>query len=175
MHWLDCTLIALLSVAAIFGAWSGLLKQVFRWFGFGLSAWAAVALHSWTDGQLRARLLDDADANVSRTVAYSLVFLVVFGATFLVSRMLERGIEATDLQFYNRLFGAVLAAAKMTVLLGAIFFGLEHLPLEEPQRVLKESVLASVLVQGADAALEIVPAKYKGNGWQKVSSALPGT
>jgi uncharacterized membrane protein required for colicin V production len=175
MHWLDCTLIALVATAAVFGAWSGLLMQVFRLVGFALAAYAAVSLHTWTDGRLRAWFMDDADANVSRSVAYGLVFLVVYSATFLATRMVERGVLAANLQFYNRLLGGMLAATKMTMLLGAICFGLKYLPFEEPQRMMEESVTAPLLAQGVSVMVKAVPDRYKNNvtnSWQEMRNTL---
>ena len=176
MHWLDCTVVALLSAAAVFGAWSGLLMQAFRWIGFAVSAYAAVSLHAWADQQLRAGLLDDADANVSRAVAYGAVFLVAYGAIFVITRMLERGVESAQMQFYNRLLGAALAAAKMSLVLAAVFFGLQRMPLEEPRNIMSASVMAPVLARGMEAMVQVLPDKYRNNvnnRWQQVRETMP--
>jgi membrane protein required for colicin V production len=176
MHWLDFTLIALLGVAAVVGAWSGLLMQAFRWIGFAVAAYAAVSLHGWADRQLRAALLDDADANVSRAVAYGVVFLVAYSAVFVITRMLERGVDSAELQFYNRLLGALLAAAKLALVVGAICFGLQRLPFEEPKDLMKATVLAPALARGTEALVQVLPDKYKNNvnnSWQQVRETMP--
>jgi membrane protein required for colicin V production len=171
MHWLDCTMIALVGTAALFGAWSGLLMQVFRLVGFGLAAYAAVSLHTWADGRLRHWFMDEADANVSRSVAYGLVFLVVYSVIFFATRLLERGVEAAQLQFYNRLLGAVLGAVKMTLFLGAICFGLQHVPVQEAHQIINDSPVARVLAQGTTVLVNAIPERFKHNlfnGWQEV-------
>ena len=175
MHWLDCTILALLAAAAMFGAWSGLLMQVFRVVGFAAAAYAAISLHPWVESWLRGWLLPDVNVNVCNVVAYSAVFVIVYVAIFIATRLLEHGIKLAKLQFYNRLLGAVLAAAKMTVLLGAICFGLERLPLQEAHTLVEQSVMAPLLAEGTEKVVNVVPVRYKdslSDSWQHFYQSL---
>jgi uncharacterized membrane protein required for colicin V production len=176
MHWLDWTILALLSVAVVMGAWSGLVKQVFRMVGFALAGYASVALNGWASEQLLNSWLEDTDPRIATPVAYGVVFAVVYFAVFVVSRLVERGAKAAKLQFYNRLFGATLAAGKMTMLLGVVCFGLERLPFPQTREAVEESVMAPVLARGTQEGVKALPPKYQtpvAEGWERVYEKLP--
>jgi uncharacterized membrane protein required for colicin V production len=176
MHWLDWTILAFLSVAVVMGAWSGLVKQVFRMVGFALAGYASVALNGWASERLLSSWLEDTDPRIVSPVAYGLVFAIVYFAVFVVSRLVERGAKAAKLQFYNRLFGATLAVGKMTMLLGAVCFGLQHLPFPQTREVVGESVMAPVLARGTEEGVKVLPVQYKtpvADGWEQMYDKLP--
>jgi uncharacterized membrane protein required for colicin V production len=176
MHWLDWTMLGLLAAAALLGARSGLVKQVFRVVGFALAGWAAVALHGWANGLLLAGPLEDADPRAASLVAYGVVFAVVSVAVMIVARLFERGVKAAKLQFYNRLLGASLASAKMVVLLASVCFALQRLPIPQAQQVVHDSAVAPTLAWGADEVVKVMPERYKGevnDSWEQVRDKLP--
>jgi uncharacterized membrane protein required for colicin V production len=178
MHWFDWTILALLTAAVVLGACSGLVKQVFRVVGFALGGYATVALHGWASAQLAATILEDADPYIISTTAYGVVFAVVCLAVALVSRLTQRGVKAAKLQFYNRLFGATLAAAKMTVLLASVCYVMQRVPVPQTQKVVEESAMAPVLVRGAEQIVGVLPEHYKpdvSNGWEQVTEKLPAS
>jgi uncharacterized membrane protein required for colicin V production len=178
MHWLDSTMVALLAAAAVLGAWSGFVMQVFKLVGFGAALYAASCLNAWGSSWLASGLMRGAETRVCSAVAFALTFLLIYLAIFLTSLLLERGVEATQLQFLNRSLGAALAVSKMAVLLGALAYGLQRLPLESVKQVLEESVVAPLLAQGAENVVNVIPDDYKNEwqlGWQQVQEALPAT
>jgi len=161
MHWLDSTILALLAAAAVFGAWSGLVNQLFRWAGFGLSLYAAVCLHAWAGERLSVWFLRGADPLVCDILGYAVVFLVVYSVVFLAALLVERGVRAARLQGLNRSLGALLALGKMGLLLGAIAYALQKLPVEAAREPLEESAIAPLLARGVELGLRLVPEEQK--------------
>ncbi len=157
MHWLDSTILALLATAAVLGAWSGLIAQLFRLVGFGAALYAASLLHGPAGKWLATWALQGADSRVADVVAYAVVFGVVFVATFLLAGLAQRFIRAARLQPVNRGLGALLALGKMALLLGVVCYALEKLPFEPAREVLSESAVAPPLARAVELALHAVP------------------
>jgi uncharacterized membrane protein required for colicin V production len=111
-------------------------------------------------------------------VAFAATFLVIYLAIFLMTLLLERGVRATQLQYLNRTLGAALAVAKMAILLGAIAYGLQKLPLEPAKQALEDSAVAPLLAQGVEHLVRLIPDEYKNEwlaNWQQVQEVLPAT
>ena len=68
MHWLDSTIVALLVMAAVLGAWSGLVLQLFRLVGFGLSLYSATYFNGWTSERVGKWFMQGADSRVVSAV-----------------------------------------------------------------------------------------------------------
>jgi membrane protein required for colicin V production len=168
MHWLDTTILALLVLGALFGARSGFLRQVGRVVGFVVALYGAVYFHEWAANVLQEVFLQDADPRVARVLAYLVVFVVIAAAFFSALFLLERGVARSRLQPINRSLGAGLGAAKIALILGAIFLGMAYYPHPRTQELLQKSVLAPALAHGVDALLIAVPQEYK----QELSSGL---
>jgi uncharacterized membrane protein required for colicin V production len=176
MHWLDCTILALLAATAVLGAWSGFVMQVFRLVGFVGAAYAAACLNDWGSSLLAGSVMRGAEQRICCAVAFGITFLVIFTAIFLLTLLLERGVEATQMQLVNRTMGAVLAVGKTALVLGAVVYGLQKLPVEQARPVLEESALATLLGQAMDRAMQAVPDEWKNEwlaNWQQVKDTLP--
>jgi membrane protein required for colicin V production len=176
MHWLDCTILALLAAAGVLGAYSGLLMQVFRLAGFAASLYAASCLHGWATHCLQGSLMKGTDPRAASAVAFASVFLVIYLAIFLATLLGERGVRAAQLQYVNRGLGALLGVLKMGLLIGAVSYGLQQLPHEPTRQIVDDSVIAPLLAQGVDQAIAAVPAEYKNDvskSWQQVRDSLP--
>jgi uncharacterized membrane protein required for colicin V production len=176
MHWLDTTIVAVLVAAAVLGAYSGLLMQVFRLVGFAVALYAASLLHEQTAGWLSSNVLRGAEPGVSSAVAYGALFLGVYLLIFLFTLLLERGLRATQLQYLNRLLGAVLAVGKMGLILGLVCYGMRQIQLEQTQQVMEESVTAPLLANGMEQAIQAIPAEYRKewmDKWGSLNKGLP--
>jgi uncharacterized membrane protein required for colicin V production len=160
MYWLDTTILAILGIGALFGALSGLLMQLARLVGFALALYAAIALNDGATAVLQQNFVQDAEPLVARIVAYVVVFLAVYLTIFLTTVALERGMRAARLQVVNRFLGAVLGAAKLGLLLGAIFLGIRHYPNAAAQEMLRRSTLAPVLAQGTESLVVALASEY---------------
>jgi uncharacterized membrane protein required for colicin V production len=176
MHWLDNTILAVLVAAAVLGAYSGLLMQVFRLVGLAAALYAATVLHDGVSGWLRESLMRGTEARASTLVAYGSVFLGVYLGIFLVTLVLERGIKAAQLQYLNRGLGALLAITKMGLLIGTICYGLQQLAQQSIDQMLDDSAMAPLLAKGFEHALAAVPQEYKkdlSSRWDQVRESLP--
>jgi uncharacterized membrane protein required for colicin V production len=176
MHWLDCTILALLAATAVLGAWSGFVMQVFRLVGFVGAAYVAACLNDWGATWLASGLMHGAEQKICCTVAFGVTFLLIFLAIFLLTLLLERGVEATQLQLLNRGMGAALAVGKTALVLGAVIYGLQKLPVEQAKPVLEQSALATLLGQAVDRTVQTIPDEWKNDwlaSWQQVKETLP--
>jgi membrane protein required for colicin V production len=161
MHWLDTTIVSVLALGAICGAWSGLLAQLARLVGLGVSLYAAVYFHEWAARLMQEHFLRDADPRVCTAVAYLAVFLVIYLALFVLTLMLERAVRTMRLQPVNRLLGAGLGALKAGLILGAIALGMVSYPHPSAQELMQRSKLAPVLAQAMEGLIRAIPAEYK--------------
>jgi uncharacterized membrane protein required for colicin V production len=176
MHWLDSTILAVLAAAAVLGAYSGLLMQLCRLVGFGAALYAAVELHPGVSAWLQESLLRGADPRTNTLIAYAAVFLGIYLAIFVATLLLERCMRAAQLQYINRGLGALLAVAKMGLLIGAVCYGIRQLAHEPTNQVLEDSAMAPLLAKGVEQAVGAVPAEYKTelvNRWNLMRESLP--
>jgi membrane protein required for colicin V production len=157
MHWLDTMLILALLVGAILGFVSGLFWQVARIASLALAVMASILCHATAAQLLRDWLLRDAEPSVVQASAYVTVFIVVYMALFLVTRLLRMWIRATDLALFDRFLGAGLGAVKIALLLGVGCLLLQHAPQPSAQEWLNHSTLAPVFAQGMESAAALVP------------------
>jgi uncharacterized membrane protein required for colicin V production len=176
MHWLDNTILAVLAAAAVLGAYSGLLMQVFRLVGFGVALYAATTFNAGATAWLQESWMRGADERACTFVAYGGVFLGVYLAIFLATLVLERGLKAAQLQYLNRSLGAALAVAKMSLLIGVVCYGLQQFPNPQTKQVLEDSSMAPLLAKGVEQAVAAVPAEYKDElttRWNQMREQLP--
>ena len=157
MHWLDATLLTALAVGAVLGFVSGLFLQIARIASLGLAVAATILLHDDAGALLRSWVLRDADPGVVQACAYVTVFLTVYIALFLVTRLLRAWLRATDFALPDRLFGAVLGAGKIAVLLGIACLVLRHAPHPAAQEWLDRSTLAPVFARGMEQTVAMIP------------------
>jgi uncharacterized membrane protein required for colicin V production len=161
MHWLDTTLLAALGLGAILGFVSGLFWQLARLASLALAVFATIFFHEAAAHTLRDWLLRDADPSILQASAYVTVFLTVYVALFLVTRVLRMWLRATDMALPDRLLGAVLGTGKVAVLLGLGCLLLRHAAHPKAQEFLDRSLLAPIFARGMDRTLTLVPDSYK--------------
>jgi len=170
MYWLDTLILTLLGIGALLGLWSGFLWQVARMAALSLGFSATILGNEWATGVLHDHLLAGAEVRVCQAVAYVAVFLIVYLAILQVARMLHRGVRNSELQWLDRLFGALLGAGKFGIVLGALCLVAAHSNHPTPQGWLKESLVAPALVKGMEWGIVWMPERYR----LEVAQALRG-
>jgi uncharacterized membrane protein required for colicin V production len=176
MNWLDSVIVALLATAAVLGAFSGLLMQVFRLVGFGASLYGSLRFHVAIVPWLRDNLMQGADPRALSLVAFGGLFVGIYLSIFVATLLMEKGVRATQLQFLNRSFGAVLSVAKMSLLVGGACYALERLPYEPTKQAIEASRLAVLMARGIDRGAGLVPEEWKkdlSDSWIQMRESLP--
>jgi membrane protein required for colicin V production len=177
MHWLDCTILAILAAAAVLGAYTGLLMQLFRLVGFAVALYAATCLHAAVSNWLHDTVMHNADSQVCTAVAFAGLFLAVYLGIFFATWLLERGVNAAQLQYLNRGLGALLGVVKMSLIVGAVCYGLQQLPFDQTREIIEDSLMAPILARCVQHTLTAVPTDYQtemSESWKHVRDALPG-
>ncbi|MFO0969562.1 MAG: CvpA family protein [Gemmataceae bacterium] len=161
MYWLDTAILSLLGIGALLGLWSGLLWQIARIVSLGLAFAITVVANESSAEFLHQHLLGGAEPRVAQGVAYVAVFLAVYLITFYIARVLHSAVQASDLEWLDRLLGAAFGAAKIAIVIAILCLFATHSTHPAPQTWLKESRLAPVFAQGLQTALALLPEKYR--------------
>jgi membrane protein required for colicin V production len=161
MYWFDTTLLLLLALGALLGAWSGLIGQVARFICLGISIYAAVLFHEPGAHILHERVLQGSSLQVSRVVSGIGIFVAVYLAGHLTSRLARSGMRAADLESFDRLLGALLGSVKMALLLGAICLGVANHKHPATEVIVSRSSLVPVFADGMEWIVVQIPEEYK--------------
>lgn len=112
--WVDWSLLAVLLVSTLVGAWRGLVYELIS-LGAWVAAWVAASV--W-GGAVAAQLPLAAPGSAPRLAAgYLLTFLLVLLLGALLARLLRLLIGATPLRWIDRLLGMVFGAVRGLLLL----------------------------------------------------------
>jgi uncharacterized membrane protein required for colicin V production len=163
MYWLDTLLLAILALGAALGFFSGFLWQIARILTLGIALLATIACNDAASHFLRDQLLREADPRIAQAIAYVLVFLLVYVALFLATRLLYEGIRAADLELLDRLLGGLFGAGKMALILGACCLAAANYPHSATRGWMTKSALAPAFAEGMEHVLIIIPDEYKEN------------
>ena len=161
MYWFDTTLLALLAVSALLGAWFGFVSQVARVVCASLSVYAATVFHEPMVGLLREYALKDANPLVSDGLAYVCVFVLVYLILHYASRLIREVVREADLDGYDRLLGAVLGLSKMALLIGVLCLGMINNRHPATERILEKSKLVDFFADNMERIVVMVPEEYK--------------
>jgi membrane protein required for colicin V production len=161
MFWLDTSILAILSLGAVFGAMSGLMWQVARFASVAAAIYAALLLNDQVSVALHEGCMQGADPRFVRMAGYVVVFLAVYLALFFATRLVYQGMEAARLEPLDRLLGAALGLGKAALLLAAIAWTLGSFQHPKTREVLDESALAPVLAEGMEAVMQVIPPEVK--------------
>ena len=161
MHWLDTTILAAIGLGAVLGFVSGLFMQIARIAGLALAIAATFLFHEPAVHWLGAWLLREAEPAIIDACAYLTVFLTVYLALFLLTRLLRLWLRATDLALADRFLGALLGAAKVAVISGAVCLVLRYASHPGAQECLDRSTLAPAFARSAERAVAMVPDHLK--------------
>ena len=156
MHWLDITILVALGIGAGFGFWSGLLWQVARVLSLVLALYAAVTLNphaaEWIGTQW-----PDTGSVVCKIGAFVAIFLVVYVALYLITRVLHKAIKETKLELLDRVLGSLLGMAKMGAVVSAVCAGIAMLGIPLTREWMEKSSLAPAFAKGTDVAVNLIP------------------
>lgn len=157
MHWLDTTLLTLLGLGALIGAWTGFVFQIARLVGLSLAVYATAEFNTAVSQYIRAYVLQGADDRLCRALAYIAVFLAVLLAFHYLMRVLRRGVKAAELEAFDRLIGSLVGTAKMALILATIMLGIANYNHPATRSWFEESYIAPVLAEGMEVVLLAVP------------------
>ncbi len=161
MHWLDSTLLALLALGAGVGFMTGLLLQVARVAGLGVALWGSLFFHEQAVQLIQELILRDADKNLVKASAYTVVFLIVYFLLLLVTRFAKSLIVASGFAWMDRFLGACLATAKTAAILGAVCLLISRATHPTAREWMDRCTVAPALSRGMEAALVMIPDDYK--------------
>jgi uncharacterized membrane protein required for colicin V production len=176
MNWLDFLILALLTAAAVLGAYSGLVMQVFRLAGFAVSIYLAQHYYNPAYAWLDTNLMKNADPRAISASAFGGLFLGTYLTIFAVTMLLERGLRATQLQYLNRCLGAIVSLLKMAVVVGIACYCINLTPYEQARKTVGDSPLAHGLARAMEQGIAMVPEDWKTDAaasWNQVRDNLP--
>ena len=161
MPWLDVILVALLVAGAIFGARSGLLRQLARLVGFGVALYTTVYFHEPVVAFLKTNVMTQTDNEpLISVVGYVMVFCVIYLSIFFGTLLIEQGVHAMKLEALNRLLGAGLGAGLVGLLVGFVFLLTASYPDPATKEWLSKSMLGPWLATSVEKALIALPEEY---------------
>jgi membrane protein required for colicin V production len=161
MYWLDSTILVLLALGALVGAWTGFLWQVARILSLALSLYAAILANDSVTRLFQDTFLNGMDDRIPHAIAYVAVFIVVYLILHQLVWVLDRLIRAVRLEPIDRMLGALVGMCKIGLVLAAICLGLTAYPHPSTREVMEKSTLAPVLAEGLEITLFFIPEEYK--------------
>lgn len=115
----DIAIAVIACVGFVRGWLTGLLRQAAGLMGFVLGIWLASALCARLGDYLRH--LTGASQTLGRVVAFILIWVCVPLVLVVLARLLARLLKAINLGFLDRIGGALLGAAKYTLMVSVLF------------------------------------------------------
>jgi membrane protein required for colicin V production len=160
MHWLDITLLIVLSLGALLGARSGLLWQVARIVTFALAFYVSIFYHE-PAANLLNRTVTGTSPLLIGVLTYVGLFLGVYLVLYSITLMLERALKATKLKTLDRALGAGFGFLKAALLVGAVLMAVALNATPQTDAAMADSRLAPVLLQGMRALAVAIPQHYR--------------
>lgn len=161
MFWLDTLFVALAILAAALGAWTGFLWQAARLVGLTAALTATVLLHDSAVRWIQVQLLPGVSDLAAHVLAYAGIFLLVYVTLYILTRLLYRGIQETELQTLDRWCGALLGAGKMLLLLAGVSLALHYSSHAVAQDLWRQSTLAPICASCLERIIAVVPEDYQ--------------
>lgn len=169
MNYIDFVILLIAVVGALYGLIKGILRQLGSLGGFILGI-----VVSRVFGQSVASLMQqmfDLPAGVSRVIAYSLLFLLVYLVCIQLMRLIHHITHKVALGWLDRLTGALFGAVKYLVVL-SILLNLIHI-VDPKGTILPATVTASSQCYGY--TMRMAPALFSIAQEQLVSETKPTT
>ena len=155
MHWLDITLLAIITVFAVVGIWRGFISQVFSVLALVVGLAAGIMFYGRLGQALMERgvVENEPMANVIAFVALVVVFYI---AVQLIGWLTAKLTGALQLGLLNRLAGGALGAVfgAMTALMLVSALGFLY---SQNNPMFKDSVVLPYLDEGSRVAKALVP------------------
>ncbi len=155
MHWLDITLLAIITVFAVVGIWRGFISQVFSVLALVVGLSAGIMFYGRLGQALMERgvVENEPMANVIAFVALVVAFYI---AVQLIGWLTAKLTGALQLGLLNRLAGGALGAVfgAMTALMLVSALGFLY---SQNNPMFKDSVVLPYLDEGSRVAKALVP------------------
>jgi membrane protein required for colicin V production len=161
MFWLDTIILITLGAGALFGALSGLLRQVARIAGFCLALYASIYLNTPVSQWFGRYFLEEADPRVVRAASYAAVFVAVLLLVMMVTFVLEKALVAAHLKPLDRLLGAGLGFLKTGLILGALLLAIVLYAQPGSNGLMEKSVVAGHMVHMMEQVIVAIPGEFK--------------
>lgn len=160
MHWLDIVILVALGLGLAMGFYTGLLWQIARVVGLGLSIYVSILVNNsftdWLSSQWK-----DINPVVLQIAAFGIAFLAVYLALYLLTRLLHKVLKATKLEIFDRLLGALLGAAKMAAVVAGVLGVMAAIDLEIFREWFDQATLARPFAEGTDVVVNMIPQEYR--------------
>jgi uncharacterized membrane protein required for colicin V production len=161
MHWLDITLLIVLGLGLLLGAWSGLLWQVSRVVTLCVAVYAGIFGHPYVAGLIQPHLPDWAPWLVN-TLSFLAVVVVVYLVLFLITWLIDRWVrKRATLKFIDRVLGAGVGVVTIGLLAGAVLFGVAVSFKDQTKTELAKSYVAPPLLTVMQGLVVLVPEESK--------------
>ena len=155
MHWLDITLLAIITVFAAVGIWRGFISQVFSVLALVVGLSAGIMFYGRLGQALMERGVVE-NAPMANVIAFVALVVAFYIAVQLIGWLTAKLTGALQLGLLNRLaggaLGAVFGAMTALMLVSALgFFYSQNNPM------FKDSVVLPYLDEGSRVAKALVP------------------
>jgi len=158
MHWLDITILAVLTFFALVGIWRGLVSQVFSTLALVFGFAAGLLFYDVLAEALTERGVVENEP-MANVIAFVLLLVAVYIFVQMIGWLISKLVGTLRLGPLDRLaggaLGAVFGAASIMLFVSALGF---FLPENDP--VFKESVLLPYVEEGAEIVKESLPEDF---------------
>lgn len=168
LHWLDITIYSVIAAGALWGLWTGFLRQMTRLTLLILSFYGALGCHEWA-GRTFGTLLKDVVPSARRPLAFGVMFLAFYLALWIALCLLR--ISARNLMpkerpelglgWLNRLLGAGVGAMLACVFVGGAVLALDRVEEARFQAELQGSRCRATFVNATETVLARIPHRYR--------------
>lgn len=112
-------------IGAFFGYFKGFLKQISSFLGLAFGyAFSSLFISEFNDLLLRYGLISK---ETSLWVSYICIFLIIFGSTIILSKLMETFLKKLDFDFTNKIAGIIVGAIKYFFIIMIVYCFLHYL------------------------------------------------
>lgn len=156
MTWLDYTVLGVMLVSIVWGAWRGLVREVISILGWVI-AFLAANLFAGPFAETLPQAIPSPELRLA--AAFIAIFIGSLVVTTLVGLLLSKAVHAVGLAGLDRVLGALFGVARgaLIVLAATLLAGLSTLPKEPAWR---DSVAGAPLAQAALALKPWLPQTF---------------
>jgi membrane protein required for colicin V production len=157
-NWIDLSLMVLMIVSIVAGAWEGLVKAAIGLLStilglvFGLHYYRAVAV------SLRPHI---SRSGIADLAGFLIIFIGIVMAGEIVTGMMARFIRSTDLVWLDRALGGAFGVVRGFLFGAIMIWGLMAFLLVQPKLVLAQSRLAPCVMDAARRVADDSPDEVK--------------
>lgn len=114
MNWIDAITLGIIGVLAALGAWSGLIKAIFRLLSVLLASVATWFGTAWISDQLSSSL--SISPSTIKLVAGSALFLTTLVSVLILGNIISKLVAMTPMGVTDRIGGALLGILKASII-----------------------------------------------------------